>query len=213
MAFFGGLFWFVKQFPVYFAKYRAKSFGLELSKEEASIIQQGFCLKKDFLQGAKEILDLKQIPIEKLVTHYLAGGNLQNISRGIAELQKRQREINFTELSAIDLTGKDLKFEIENSGLERSIEINGLSNGKLFIDYKADYKHIFPYSVWIEDSTEDLTSKIQDKLSTFLRTWDETDIFKTESFIRQNILPISFWESESRVALIGQEIEIRKTAR
>jgi hypothetical protein len=213
LAFFGVLFWFVKQFPIYFAKYRAKSFGLELSKEEASIVQQGFCLQKDFLKGAKAILDLKQIPIERLVTHYLAGGNLQNISNGILELQKRQREVNFNDLSAIDLMGKDLKFEIENSGLEKSIEINGLTNGRLLIDYKADFKYNFPYSVWFEDSSETLTPRIKEKLNTFLKTWDETDEFKTESFIRQNILPISFWESELRGALVGQEIKIRKTVR
>jgi hypothetical protein len=210
LAFFGGLLLFVKQFPIYFAKYRAKSFGLELSKEEASYVQKGFCLQKEFLKGAKAILDLKPIPIEKLVTHHLAGGNLQNISNGIIELQKRQKEVNFNDLSAIDLMGKDLKYEIENSGLENSIEINGLTNGKLTINYKANFKCNFPYSVWFEDPSENLTPRINDKLNTFLRTWEETDVFKTESFIRQNILPINFWERELGGALVSQEIKVKK---
>jgi hypothetical protein len=210
LAFFGGLFWFVKQFPIYFIKYRAKAFGLELSKEEASFVQKGFCLQKDFLKGAKSILDLKPIPIEKLVIHYLAGGNLQNISNGIIEWQKRQKEVNFNDLSAVDLMGKDLKYEIENSGFENSIEVNGLTNGKLIIDYKANFKYNFPYSVWVENPSENLTPRIKDKLNTFLRTWEETDEFKTESFIGQNILPINFWERELGGALANQDIKVKK---
>jgi hypothetical protein len=210
LAFFGGLFWFVKQFPIYFIKYRAKAFGLELSKEEASFVQKGFCLQKDFLKGAKSILDLKPIPIEKLVIHYLAGGNLQNISNGIIEWQKRQKEVNFNDLSAVDLMGKDLKYEIENSGFENSIEVNGLTNGKLIIDYKANFKYNFLYSVWVENPSENLTPTIKDKLNTFLRTWEETDEFKTESFIGQNILPINFWERELGGALANQDIKVKK---
>ncbi len=201
----------MKQFPIYFAKYRAKSFGLELTKDEALIVQNGFCIKKDFLVGAKGILDLKQVQIEKLVNHYLAGGNLENVRRGILELQKRQKDVDFATLSAIDLAGKDLKYEIKNSDIESSIEIKDLSNGKITIRYRANYKYVFPNSVWIEDLNENLAPKIKNKLSMFLSSWEETDVFKTESFIRQNILPISFWESELEGVLVGQKIEIRKT--
>ncbi|WP_162054536.1 flotillin-like FloA family protein [Pontibacter pamirensis] len=211
LTFFGGGLWLVKQFPIYFAKYRAKSFGLELTKDEALIVQNGFCIKKDFLVGAKGILDLKQVQIEKLVNHYLAGGNLENVRRGILELQKRQKDVDFATLSAIDLAGKDLKYEIKNSDIESSIEIKDLSNGKITIRYRANYKYVFPNSVWIEDLNENLAPKIKNKLSMFLSSWEETDVFKTESFIRQNILPISFWESELEGVLVGQKIEIRKT--
>jgi hypothetical protein len=41
------------------AKYRAKQFGIILSKEEASIVQKSFCIKKEFFQGAKDILHLE----------------------------------------------------------------------------------------------------------------------------------------------------------
>jgi len=211
LIFFGGVLWLVRNFPIYFAKYKAKSFGLELTKEEALIVQKGFCIKKDFFTGAKGIMELKQIPIERLVTHYMAGGNLGNVRRGILELQKRQKDVDFATLSAIDLAGKDLKHEIENSEVEKSIEIKDLSNGKIAISYRANYKYVFPNSVWIEDFNENLASKIKNKLSKFLSSWEETNVFKTESFIRQNILPISFWESELDGILIGQKIEIRKT--
>lgn len=211
LTFFVGCLWLVKHFPIYFAKYRAKSYGLELTKDEALVVQKGFCIKKDFLAGAKGILDLKQVPIERLVTHYLAGGSLENVRRGILELQKREKEVDFTTLSAIDLAGKDLKHEIESSNIEKSIEIKDLSNGRITISYRANYKYVFPDSVWIEETNENLVQKIKNKLSTFLRGWEETDAFKTELFIRQNILPIGLWESELDGVLIGQDIEIRKT--
>lgn len=42
ISFFIGLILFVKRGPIYFAKYRAKTFGLELTLEEAEIVQKSF---------------------------------------------------------------------------------------------------------------------------------------------------------------------------
>jgi uncharacterized protein YqfA (UPF0365 family) len=76
-------------------------------------------------------LELTDVPIERLTNHFLAGGNLENIKNGISELQRRNKEVSFSMLAAIDLTGRDLKTEINNADIKETVIINGLTNGKL----------------------------------------------------------------------------------
>jgi hypothetical protein len=48
---------------------------------------------------------------------------------------------------------------------------------------------------------------------TFLRSWEDTDPIKTEFFIRENILPIGYWESDLKGLLIKQEFSIKNNSR
>lgn len=125
----------------------------------------------------------------------------------------RKKDVDFAILSAIDLTGKDLKTEIQKAETVESIEILELKNDNVEITYKANYKYSFPNLVWLDKSNENTISKVKDKSNTFLKGWEETDVFKTESFIRENILSIGFLESELKGILINHEFRIRNNRR
>jgi uncharacterized protein YqfA (UPF0365 family) len=102
----------VKYLPVLFAKIRTKYFGLNLTFKQCEHLVKNFSLKKDFLIATKEILNLYEVPIEEITSHYLAGGNMNNLTIGLKEMKMRNQEINFKTLSTLELAGKDLKNEI-----------------------------------------------------------------------------------------------------
>ena len=213
LAFFAGALLLLKILPIFIARQRAKVLGLELSWKESSVVQKNFCNKQEFFIGAKEILELTDVPIERITNHFLAGGNLENIKNGISELQRRNKEVSFSMLAAIDLTGRDLKTEINNADVKETVIINGLTNGKIEVDYKASYTYDFPNSVFGEKSVENLSQKIRVKLMTFLGSWEDTDSIKTEFFLRENILPIGYWESDLKRILVKQEFSIKNNSR
>lgn len=206
ICFFAGLILFVKKGPVYFAKYRAKTFGLSLTIEEAEIVQKNFCIKKEFFEGVKGIWKEHKIPIEKLANHYLASGNLYNIQEGIKELKNRNRNIDFNILSAIDLAGKDLKSEIIACDNDWLLKTNELENDSLKLLLEAKYKFGFPESIWADKQPEEIQRNIEEKIARFLNSWENSEPLKTEQFLRENILNIDFWEKELRVILIQQNI-------
>lgn len=194
--------------PIVLAKFRAKSFGLDLNWSEALIVRHNST--KEFLLSIKEIRSLTEVSILSLQAHFLAGGNLENVKQRIVELQKRKLEVTFSILSAIDLTGKDLKTEIINAETKKLVHIDGLRNAKIEINYTVQYKYSFPNSVFKAERDEELKTKIKDKIVTFLSSWEESDPFKTEHFLRNTILSIGYWENELRVILLNQEFEIKK---
>lgn len=210
VSFFIGLILFVKRGPIYFAKFRAKTFGLDLTIEEAEIVQKNFCIKKEFFEGVKGIWGQHKIPIEKLANHYLASGNLPNIQEGIKELKSRNRNIDFNILSAIDLAGKNLKSEIIACDQEQVVQTDEQENDSLKISIEAKYKFGYPESIWADKQPELIQRKIEEKIARFLNSWKISDPINSGKFLRENILNIDFWEKELRVVLIQQDIRSRK---
>lgn len=210
ISFFIGLILFVKRGPVYFARYRAKTFGLDLTIEEAENVQKNFCTKKEFFEGVTGIWKHHKIPIEKLVNHFLASGNLLNIQEGINELKSRNKNVDFNILSAIDLAGKDLRREIIACDHEWLLKTNEQENDSLKLFLEAKYKFGFPESIWADKQPEDIQRKIEEKIARFLNSWENSEPLKTEQFLRENILNIDFWEKELRVVLVQQNINSTK---
>ncbi|MGF1636286.1 MAG: hypothetical protein ACFCUU_04380 [Cyclobacteriaceae bacterium] len=208
ISFFAGLIIFVKKAPVFFAKYRAKTFGLDLTIEEAEIILKNFCLKKEFLEGVNGIWSQQKISIEKLATHYLASGNLHNIQEGIKELNSRNRNIDFNILSAIDLAGKNLKSEILSCDQEHLVRIDEQENDSLKIFVTAKYKFGFPDSIWAEKQPEQIQQKVEEKVARFLNSHENSEPLESEKFLRENILNNDFWENEVKLVLVEQDIRL-----
>lgn len=212
-AFIFSIFALVFFLPRVIIQLRARKNGLEIDLREAYLIQTHHCAKKEFYQGAKLVLEFDNIPIEELATHFLVSGDLKNIGLGMEELKKRNRTVEFPMLCAIDLTGKNLKNEIINSETHRDFEIKNIKNDNLILDYKVTYRYEFPYSVFLDHSDNSIIEKIKLKLEVFLSDWKETNVFETESFIRNNILPTDFWGKELSGLVVKQEFKIRKNRR
>jgi uncharacterized protein YqfA (UPF0365 family) len=105
-------------FPTLLTKWRASELGLNLSYGQARIVTKDYCNKKDFLETVKEIWFWADIPIHKLTSHYNAKGDLKNLRDGIIEMKHKNRDIDFSLLSAFDLAGRDLKEEIRKAEMK-----------------------------------------------------------------------------------------------
>ena len=102
-------------FPIFLAKFQASRHGLKLTFKQSKFIAKNYCTKKEFFIGVKGIWGLTNIPIEKLVPHFQAGGNLLNIKNGLTELKMRNKEIDFQTLAIFDLAGRNLILEVEKA--------------------------------------------------------------------------------------------------
>lgn len=89
------------------------------------------------------------------------------------------------------------------------VQTDELENLNTKISITATYKFGFPESIWADKEQNQIQIKIQEKILRFLKSWEETDPFKTEIFLRENILNIAFWEKELRVILIQQDITVK----
>jgi uncharacterized protein YqfA (UPF0365 family) len=112
----GFLFGVVYLLPPFIIRARALMLGLEVTLKHVRIISKKHGNRKDFLLDVKEIWNCVDIPIEKLIIHYLANGDLSNLRNGIIiKMTELNRPIDFPMLTAIDLAGGNLIAENEKA--------------------------------------------------------------------------------------------------
>jgi uncharacterized protein YqfA (UPF0365 family) len=101
--------------PIIFAKIRSNVLGLKIDFRQAKLLAKKQCLTKEFIIGVKEIWEIYPVKLDKLVSHYFAGGNLNNLKSGISEMNKRNKEPDINMLTIFDLAKRDLKAEVEKA--------------------------------------------------------------------------------------------------
>ena len=196
--------------PVFIIILIAKANKLKLSYREAWRLYKLRTADKSFLKSLAKF-QKSDIPvsIEKLVTHKLSGGNLDNCIEGLIYSKENNLNADFQTVSVIDLAGKNVKEAFLEANQTYEITLRNLKNDKISIDYFVNYKYEFP-SVFIEKNCEKVKEKIKQKINIFLESWSETDTYETEQMIRKNILNTDFWEINFRIILITQNFIIRK---
>jgi hypothetical protein len=196
--------------PVFVIMLIAKSNKAKLSYRETWKLYRLKIADKSFLKSVARFQE-KNIPVsvEMLVSHRLSGGNLENCVEGLIYAKENNLKTDFLSVSALDLTGKNVKESFLDANQIYEIKLRNLTNGKISIDYFVNYKYVFP-SVFVEKDSEKVKEKIEKKINTFLESWRSTDAFETEEMIRKNILNTDFWEGNLRIILITQNFIIRK---
>ncbi len=196
--------------PRIIIKQKAKAYGIKIDLNQAAFLQKSQCVNREFFKNVRAIWDIETIAIEQLASHVLAGGNLANIKNGITELKKQNLGIDFSIISAIDLTNRDIKIEVEKSKEIKTIRVNDIRNNYLTIEYKIIYRNGFPNSIWSDKTNKTRKKLLENKLKTFVTGWNEPDPIKTEHFIRENILTTNFLEKEIGSIIENQEYKISK---
>lgn len=109
---FGLIFGSVYLLPIIMTMLRSRYYGLKLNFRQCRLLAKSYCAQKDFLIGTREIWKVYPVQLDKLVSHFNAGGNLNNLKVGVSEMILRNREPDINKLSVLDLAKKDLKIEI-----------------------------------------------------------------------------------------------------
>lgn len=115
LLFFGLIFGSVYFMPILFTKLRSYYYGLNLDFKQSKIIAKSYCAHKDFLIGTREIWKVYPVELERLVSYFNAGGNMNNLKNGISEMVFREKEPNITMLTALSLAKQDLKIAVEKA--------------------------------------------------------------------------------------------------
>ena len=68
------------------------------------------------------------ISIEDLETHFLAGGNIDKITKGMIKAKNSGQTLNWQEAATIDLSGNDIEYYLRKKKLEKDGGIDQLRN-------------------------------------------------------------------------------------
>lgn len=101
--------------PILKTLYWARNAGVNLSLEQAAGMAIRKVGSKEFFIAVKGIQDCYDVPIEDLETHFLAGGNMINLMKGIQLMHKKKGPLHFRQLSALNLVERDLIVEINKA--------------------------------------------------------------------------------------------------
>ena len=61
-----------------------------------------------------------------LETHYLAGGNIDNVTKGVIKAKTQGWPITFKEAAALDLSGSDIEYHLKKKNLEMESGVDKL---------------------------------------------------------------------------------------
>lgn len=112
---FGLIFGSVYFLPILMTKLRSHRYGLKLDFRQSKILAKNYCAHKDFLVGTREIWKIYPVQLERLVSYFNAGGNMNNLKIGISEMLLKEKEPDITMLTALSLAKQDLKVAVEKA--------------------------------------------------------------------------------------------------
>lgn len=112
---FGLIFGSVYFLPILMIKLRSHHYGLKLDFRQSKILAKNYCAHKDFLIGTREIWKIYPVQLERLVSYFNAGGNMNNLKIGISEMLLKEKEPDITMLTALSLAKQDLKVAVEKA--------------------------------------------------------------------------------------------------
>ena len=112
---FGLIFGSVYFLPIFITILRSRNNGLNLNFRQGKFLIKNHCVRKEFLIGTYEIWKIYPVQLDKLVNHFHAGGDLNNLRIGISAMTERNKEPNINMLTALDLAKHDLSTAVEKA--------------------------------------------------------------------------------------------------
>ena len=99
----------VKHIPIRMVKMRAKKFGVKLKNNEAKKLINMGCVNAPFFKQISSFVQQKlEFDTVRLGLHYVSGGSLDNVLRGVLYAQNNGIAVESSEIFAIDLAGQDI---------------------------------------------------------------------------------------------------------
>lgn len=90
-------------------KMRAKKFGVKLKNNEAKKLINMGCVNAPFFKQVSSFVQQKlEFDTVRLGLHYVSGGSLDNVLRGVLYAQNNGIAVESSEIFAIDLAGQDI---------------------------------------------------------------------------------------------------------
>lgn len=192
--------------PVLIVKIKASRYAAKITLKEAFSIYNSKNAKAKLFKALAIVQQTKlDIPLMKLETHLLAGGDPEAVAKVLAD-NRDNSSINFMKLAALNHAKKDLQEFVRQGEEKNKIVISGINTEHFSIEYFAVYKigHQFAFGDF-----DQIEEKIRGKLERFFNSWDSSDSLYTRNFIFSNILNNEYWEEVLKVNLIEQDLHFK----
>ena len=194
--------------PLFVIKMKASMNSARITLNDAWKLYLRKSARKTIFQ-ALSIAQNNNLPIslEQIETHWLAGGDPFKVLTELS-INSSNQDVNFNILSAIDLTGRDIKETLSTANKMHSFELKDFPINSFKLDYIAKYKRGF-YGAFDEEDTSELENKLSEKFRAFASTWDSIDPINTQQFLLTNTLNTEYWEKVLKAQLIDQKVTVK----
>ncbi|WP_020531543.1 flotillin-like FloA family protein [Flexithrix dorotheae] len=195
--------------PLFIIKLKASRNGAKITFKDAFAFYSRRTARKTIFKAiAISQSEGLNIPIIKLETHFLAGGNPELILKALTKY-RNHKVINFQMLAAQDLANKNLEEIIEKGINEHKIVIDDFPIRHFQIHLTAVF--FFRLGVGYKiTQIEQVENEIKQILKQFGLNWDSEELNKTQKFIESNVLNEEYWENTLCLNLVEQKINLKK---
>jgi len=195
--------------PLFFIKNKADGFGAEISWMQAFQLLSRQSTDKEFLKSiALDQGNNLEIGITPLETHLLAGGDPLVVVEALILAREIGMELDFGQLSTIELAGKNPLEAVEKTKEVVTMEISNFKIKDFEIEYHAQYRFGIG-RIFGEHASGEIEDNVKKRLDSFGRDWDHQDASKTQNFLLRHILNPEYWEKVVGVQLVQHYLEVR----
>lgn len=190
---------------------RANKAGTSISFKDAF----GMAIRKSFDNNLILAYGLVQehnisLTLIALEAHKLASGNPLKCVEGLIYAKEKGIETNWTEVSAVDLTNKDIIniIDIASENFKTEIRSDNLRDAKLRrveMIYQGEYKVSFGKAWLGPPDKQKIENDTLPRIIKYIENSDNDDLNKASKIITETIIDIAFWESKG-MTLIRQNL-------
>lgn len=154
------------------------------------------------------------IGIDTIEAHFLAGGSPLKCLEAIEYAKSKNQNLDFSIVSAAELTGKDLIQAIDKAQdiWQINIRESNIRDEKqkpVTYEYRGSFKVDFGRICFALPDNEKIESEVKNKILKYLEYSDTSDSKNTAKKISEILLDTNYWTSKG-FNLINQEIKINE---
>jgi len=197
--------------PAFVIFFRARKNNVNLDLGKAFIMQLRKTGSNEMFKAYAGFVKngMKNITLDDIEAHVLAGGNPMNCLEGYIYAKEQGLNPEYKVLTAIDLSGRNVKDDFIGVNQEHDIKIQTLDKKSITLDYYVRFRFTHSNLFQIKDINL-VKENIKKKLGTFLNSWNGNDLFEAERLIRENILNPEYFERNLGIQVLKQDYVLKR---
>lgn len=196
--------------PIVTAKLKAKKFGISVNWKEAKSLSNFYDLNEEFLQNVGEIISKDpSVSIITLADFYRGEGDFGSLRKDFETARASGKDVSFNTIILLNLANKDINEALSNIDKTYELEIVGISENDVQVDYKTEFKIEFERSFWVTPDLKLLKEVIESRIKLALSNSDVKAEEDAANYIMENYLDQDFWRVATSGEVITQELVIK----
>lgn len=196
--------------PLISAKLKAKKFGIKLDWEEAKALSNFYTLTEEFMENAKELLDMHPgVSVIPLADFYRGGGSFKTLKQDFQIALDSDKNIGVSTVILLNLGKKDIKESIEKIDRTYELKISSIQENDLEVDYEMEFKVEYEQAFWLDPDLKKLKEMVDSRVKLALSNSELKEEQDQSAYILKNYLNRDFWRWATCAVILNEKLEVR----